>query len=56
MEPGPTTTRADAWLEGLVQRLYNAEVGSMLITAPAGRLRGVVYSEDAARYLAEAAW
>ena len=55
MEPGPTTTRADAWLEGLVQRLYNAEVGSMLITTPEGRLLGVVYREDAERYLAEAA-
>ena len=53
MEPGPTTTRADAWLEGLVQRLYNAEVTSMLITTPEGRLLGVVYREDAEEYLAE---
>ena len=53
MESGPTTTRADAWLEGLVQRLYNAEVTSMLITTPEGRLLGVVYREDAERYLAD---
>ena len=53
MEPGPTTTRADAWLEGLVQRLYNAEVTSMLITTPEGTLLGVVYREDAERYLAD---
>ncbi len=53
MESGPTTTRADAWLEGLVPRLHDAEVGSMLITTPEGRLLGVVYREDAERYLAE---
>jgi CBS-domain-containing membrane protein len=53
MESGPTTTRADAWLEGLVQRLYNAEVTSMLITTPEGTLLGVVYREDAEEYLAE---
>ncbi len=53
MESGPTTTRADAWLEGLVQRLYNAEVTSMLITTPEGRLLGVVYREDAEQYLAD---
>ncbi len=54
MESGPTTTRADAELEGLVQRLHNADVRSMLITTPEGRLLGVVYREDAERYLAEA--
>ncbi len=54
MESGPTTTRADAWLEGLVQRLHNADVRSMLITTPEGTLLGVVYREDAERYLAEA--
>jgi len=53
MEAGPTTTRADAWLEGLVPRLHNAEVGSMLITTPEGRLLGVVYREDAERYLSD---
>ncbi len=53
MEPGPTTTRADAWLQGLVQRLYNAEVTSMLITTPEGTLLSVVYREDAERYLAD---
>ena len=54
MESGPTTTRADAELEGLVQRLHDAGVRSMLITTPEGRLLGVVYREDAERYLAEA--
>jgi len=53
MEPGPTTTRADAELEGLVERLDSAGVRSMLITTPEGRLLGVVYREDAERYLAE---
>ena len=52
MESGPTTTRADDELEGLVQRLHNAGVGSMIITNPEGRLLGVVYREDAERYLA----
>ena len=55
MESGPTTTRADAWLEGLVPRLHNANVRSMLITTPEGRLIGVVYREDAERYQSEAA-
>ena len=54
MESGPTTTRADAELEPLVQRLHDANVRSMLITTPEGRLLGVVYREDAERYLAEA--
>ena len=54
MESGPTTTRADAELEALVQRLHDANVRSMLITTPEGRLLGVVYREDAERYLAEA--
>ena len=54
MESGPTTTRADAELEALLQRLHNADVRSMLITTPEGRLLGVVYREDAERYLAEA--
>ena len=54
MESGPTTTRADAELEALLQRLHDASVRSMLITTPEGRLLGVVYREDAERYLAEA--
>ena len=54
MESGPTTTRADDELEGLVQRLYNADVRSMIITTPEGRLLGVVYREDAERHLGEA--
>ncbi len=53
MEPGPTTTRADAWLEGLVPRLHNADVLSMIITTPEGKLLGVVYREEAERYLAD---
>ncbi len=54
MESGPTTMRADAWLEGLVERLDGAGVRSILITTPEGTLLGVVYREDAERYLAEA--
>ncbi len=54
MESGPTTTRADDELEGLVQRLHNADVRSMIITSPEGRLLGVVYREDAERALGEA--
>ncbi len=53
MESGPTTTRADAWLEGLVPRLDSAGVLSMIITTPEGRLLGIVYREDAERYLAD---
>ena len=53
MESGPTTTRADDELEGLVQRLHNADVRSMLVTTPEGRLLGVVYREDAEAYLAD---
>ena len=54
MESGPTTTRADDELEGLVERLHNADVRSMIITTPEGKLLGVVYREDAERYLGEA--
>ncbi|MCH8815915.1 MAG: CBS domain-containing protein [Chloroflexi bacterium] len=54
MESGPTTTRADDELAGLVERLHNADVQSMIITTPEGRLLGVVYREDAERYLGEA--
>ena len=54
MESGPTTTRADEELRGLVERLHNADVRSMLVTTPEGRLLGVVYREDAERYLGEA--
>lgn len=51
MEAGPTTTRADDPLEGLVERLRNAGVRSILVTAPEGRLVGVLYREDAERFL-----
>ena len=54
MESGPTTTRADDELQGLVERLRGAGVGSILITTPEGTLLGVVYTEDAERALDEA--
>ena len=53
MESGPTTTRADDELQGLVERLRGASVESILVTTPEGRLLGVVYREDAERALGE---
>ena len=55
MESGPTTTRADDELQGLVERLHGAGVRSILVTTPEGRLLGVVYREDAERYVAKRA-
>ena len=52
MESGPTTTRADDELQGLVERLHGAGVRSILITTPEGRLLGIVYREDAEQVLA----
>jgi CBS domain-containing protein len=55
MEPGPTAIRPDDPLEGLVERMRKAGVRSILVTTPEGRLVGIVYREDAERFLAERA-
>ncbi len=47
MELGPTTTRADDDLAGLVERMQRRNVGSILVSDPDGRLIGVLYREDA---------
>ncbi|MDQ3146995.1 MAG: CBS domain-containing protein [Actinomycetota bacterium] len=46
MELGPTTTRADDDLAGLVERMQRRNVGSILVTDPDGRLIGVLRRED----------
>ncbi len=46
MELGPTTTRADDDLAGLVERMRRRKVGSILVTDPDGRLLGVLRRVD----------
>jgi CBS domain-containing protein len=55
MEEGPTTIRASEELAGLVERMRNRSVPSIVVTDPDGRLLGVVYRVDAEQALAGAA-
>lgn len=42
MEPGPATVRANEPLDALVERMTTKRVEEMIVTAPDGRLLGVV--------------
>ncbi len=51
MEPGPATIRPDEGLAALVARMQQRRVWTIIVTDPDGRLRGVLYREDAERVL-----
>jgi CBS domain-containing protein len=54
MEQGPTTIRASEELAGLVQRMRNRNVPSIVVTDPDGRLLGILRRSDAEQALAGA--
>ena len=54
MELGPTTTRADATLESILERLNARNVESILVATSDGRLVGTLYRSDAEARLNEA--
>jgi CBS domain-containing protein len=54
MEEGPTTIRASEELAGLVQRMRNRNVPSIVVTDPDGRLLGILRRPDAELALASA--
>ena len=54
MEQGPTTIRASEELAGLVQRMRNRNVLSIVVTDPDGRLLGILRRSDAEQALAGA--
>jgi CBS domain-containing protein len=51
MEAGPVTERPSEPLEGLVQRMQQHRVGSVVITTPDGELIGVLRREDGEKRL-----
>ena len=53
MELGPTTTRADATLESILERLNARNVESILVATSDGRLVGTLYRSDAEARLNE---
>ena len=53
MELGPTTTRADATLESVLERLQARNVDSILVATSDGRLVGTLYRSDAEARLNE---
>lgn len=55
MEEGPTTIRASEELAGLVKRMRNRNVPSILVTDPDGRLLGILRRSDAELALGGAA-
>jgi CBS domain-containing protein len=54
MEESPTTIRASEELAGLVQRMQNRNVPSIVVTDPDGRLLGILQRTDAEQALAGA--
>ncbi len=52
METGPTTIRPDERLEGIVGRMRDQRVESIVVTTPEGRLVGVLRRADAGQHLA----
>jgi hypothetical protein len=54
MTPGPTTVRYDEEIVGLTVRMQDKEVGSILVTTPAGKLIGVMYRNVAEELLGDA--
>ena len=53
MESGPTTTRSDAALEAILERLKARDVDSILVATSDGRLVGTLYRSDVERRLNE---
>ena len=53
MELGPTTTRADATLESILERLNARNVDSILVATSDGRLVGTLHRSDAEARLNE---
>ncbi len=53
MEDGPTTTRPHTDLGEIVGRMRRAEVSDILVSDAHGRLMGVLFLEDAERFLAD---
>src|SRR5437870_6866066 len=56
MQVGPTTVRADEDLAGLLHRMHERRVASMLVTDPNGRLLGVLLRDDADSVLPGHPW
>ena len=54
LELGPTTTRADATLESILERLNARNVESILVATSDGRLVGTLYRSDVEARLNEA--
>lgn len=53
MDPGPTSVRSDEMLPDLVERMNQADVETILVTDPEGKLIGVLYRPDAEKRLQE---
>jgi predicted transcriptional regulator len=56
MGVGPTTVRAHEDLAGLLHRMHERRVGSILVTDPDGRLLGVFMRDDGDRALPGHTW
>jgi len=54
MQLGPATVQRREELSGLVQRMQNKGVRTILVTTPKGELLGMIDRSDAERFLAEA--
>jgi CBS domain-containing protein len=55
MESGPTTFRPNGALGAVAERMRSRDVSSVVVTTSDGELLGVLFREDAERYLAERA-
>jgi CBS domain-containing protein len=52
MEPGPATVRPDQLLQPLVERMERRNAPHVLVTTPQGNLIGILFQDEAKRYLA----
>jgi CBS domain-containing protein len=55
MESGPTTFRPNGALGAVAERMRSRNVSSVVVTTSDGELLGILFREDAERYLAERA-
>jgi len=51
MRLGPATVQRGEELRGLVHRMRDADVETIIVTTPKGKLLGVVHRDDAERFL-----